>query len=140
MLRRMDYYRIWLSVPLVLPVLYFGGLALAQGAEREQQSLIYVAIFFIFGWLPYACTAIGYYFRSCRTTPYEMRAALMYAPLRMLGWVAGVFALSCFASPFLLIGLPFAAIATLAVGYAFVGIALGLEEFLRWCGVLRADA
>jgi hypothetical protein len=134
----MGYYRTWLAVPLVLPPAYVAGMAFGQPADQPSQMAM-VSLSLIFGWLPYACTAVGYYIQSCRLTAEEMRVALVYAPLRMLLWVLGVFAIPSVILPYLLIGLPIAAMATVLVGYAFVGLALGMEAILRALGVLKVD-
>jgi hypothetical protein len=138
MLTRMWYYRIWLAIPLFLPLVYAARMVMAESTEQQQQMFT-VGLFLVFGWLPYACTAVGYYAQSCRLTADEMRIALVYAPLRMLLWVLGVFVISSIFLPYLLIGLPFAMMATVLVGYAFVGVSLGLEAILRMCNALRAD-
>jgi hypothetical protein len=134
----MGYYRTWLAVPLVLPLLYVAGLALTQRGEMEQQIFV-LGGFFVFGWLPYACMTSCYYFKSGSITADEMRAELIAAPLRMLCWVLGVIALCCISSLWFLMAIPYAAIATLVVGYGVVSLALGLEAVLLACGILQRD-
>jgi hypothetical protein len=100
-----------------------------------------ILLFFLIGWLPYLGIASNYYRASGALSPDALRAALLFAPLRMLGWVAGVVALGAIPfGPFaLMVVLPIAAAATLVIGYTFVGLAVGLEWMLRRFGRVPMD-